>query len=206
MPEILIKLLKKPVFWLILALMAALSVCAVQRSRIGRITRENERYSANQTALLTEMKTLETENGDLMNQVQTVTLQRDEVKELLPKYESELKNLRIRLKDAEALAHVNTETIVEVEVPAKEVIKYVQVRDSTARLFHWSDDWVTVDCLILPDTVNCGVHVVDSLTLVRHRERRKCLFKKPAETFTVTSANPHTTITGMDFVTVVEGK
>lgn len=215
MKALLLKLIKSPLFWLIAAVIVLGSVCSVQSARLKEVKAEASRLEDNQAALLGQIERYKTENGELAASVQAVTLKADELSSLIPAYESELKQLRIDLKNAKSLARLSTQTTAEIAAPL--IVRELKEDDAPAsseseqsapRDFSWSDEWIAVSGKVYRDTVVCSFVSRDSLTLVAHYARRKCIFarwrKGKLVKYDVVSANPHTEIADVEYIEVVE--
>ena len=222
MKTILIKLLKSPVFWLSLAVIGLAITCSIQRRDITEKGKEVARLECNQTTLLKDVEHYRGKNGELVTSVNALTLRKDELETLIPKYENEIRSLKIKLEDAKSIAHIETETNVEASIPIADqsvpavvdsVLKTpvsVPVPEQSVpalpKEFYWKDDWTEISGKIYADSLSCSVTCRDSITLVAHYERKKCLFKKKGKLikYDVKSKNPHVTVKGIDVVELIE--
>lgn len=197
------------------ALLAALGIilclgifAAIQGTQLARSKQETARLGANQTALLTELAQERNAAGQLQSTVQALTLRRDELEAMLPAYERRLREMNIRLKDAQHLAQIATETAAQVTARPDTVIKYVQgvpVIDTAARRFRFFDEWIEAEISVTDTGAALRLHVNDSLTVVAHKERRRCIFRRPkVKYYTAVSANPYTTVTGISYIELTE--
>ena len=220
--EWLLGLLKKPVFWLCVALAIAVAILSIQHKKLAQAKEEAARYEENQTALLSDMEKYRTENGELVASVNALSLKAEELGVLIPKYEKEIKQLKIDLRNAKNIAHVSTETSVgiiaplgpetppETISPGKDEPQDTIPKDEPpmARDFSWSDDWITVQGKVYPDTVVCTFVSRDSLMLVAHYAKKNCIFKRWRKgkliKYDVKTKNPHTDIKGVEYIEVIE--
>ena len=220
--SLLCNLAKKPWFWLCVAIFALVTICTIQHRQLAQERQEAARLEDNQSALLLDMEKYRTENGELVASVQALTLKHDELSALIPQYEKEIKQLKIDLRNAKNIAHVETETSVDIIAPLvpetpPETISPAKDEDSQVpteeapfvpREFVWEDDWITVAGKVYADTVVCSFVSRDSLMLVAHYAKRKCLFFKGRKgkliKYDVKSKNPHTDIKGVEYIEVVE--
>lgn len=168
---------------------------------------EAARLAANQTTLLSEIDTARAENGRLMATVDALSLRRDELERLLPAQAAEIRNLRLRLKDVQAVAALQTETAFQADLDRDTV--FVEVFKEAApegrRSYRFRDVWVDALVTVVGDSARLDMSLRDSLTVVAHKERRKCIFKKPKITsLTVSPASPYTKVTGVGYVEVVD--
>lgn len=180
----------------------------VQGRVLAQTKREAARLDANQTALLTELVQERNAAGELQSTVQALTLRRDELEAMLPAYERRLREMNVRLKDAQHLAQIATETAAKVTAQPDTVIKYVQgvpVIDTAARRFRFFDEWIEAEISLSDTGAALRLNVHDSLTVVAHKERRRCLFRRPkVKYYTAVSANPYTTVTGISYIELTE--
>lgn len=210
-------ILLKPAFWLILALIALAAVCAIQHKNLAQKEKERARLEDNQSALLLDMEKYKTENGELVASVQALTLKGEELGALIPKYEKEIRSLKIDLKNAKSIASVETETSISVTAPLQEVIQQQEentpdpeepVEQPWPREFFWEDDWITIQGKVYPDTVVCSFVNRDSLILVARYQKKRCLFSKGRKgkliKFDVKTKNPHTDIKGVEYIELIE--
>lgn len=210
-------ILLKPAFWLILALIALAAVCAIQHKNLAQKEKERARLEDNQSALLLDMEKYRTENGELVASVQALTLKGEELGALIPKYEKEIRSLKIDLKNAKSIASVETETSISVAAPLQEVIQQQEentpdpeepVEQPWPREFFWEDDWITIQGKVYPDTVVCSFVNRDSLILVARYQKKRCLFSKGRKgkliKFDVKTKNPHTDIKGVEYIELIE--
>lgn len=210
-------ILLKPAFWLILALIALAAVCAIQHKNLAQKEKERARLEDNQSALLLDMEKYRTENGELVASVQALTLKGEELGALIPKYEKEIRSLKIDLKNAKSIASVETETSISVTAPLQEVIQQQEentpdpeepVEQPWPREFFWEDDWITIQGKVYPDTVVCSFVNRDSLILVARYQKKRCLFSKGRKgkliKFDAKTKNPHTDIKGVEYIELIE--
>ena len=209
MKTLFLKILKSPTFWriAIVAILAAVAFLAVKRVLAQR--EEIERLQANEAALLGDLEHYTDENGELHASVMALTMRSAEFEALIPKYEADIKALKIRARDLEHVAQVATQTLAEFTADVRVDTVYVRPDQPPVitRQFEWSDEWVSVAGRINDDKVACSVQGVDSLTLIAYRRPRgwwifKC--KGKIVKYDVKSANPHTTIGAVEYVEIME--
>ena len=210
----LLALAKKPVFWLCLSIAALLAVCTIQHKSLSEKERERVRLEDNQSAILLDMEKYRTENGELVASVQALSLKSQELSALIPKYEKEIKSLKIDLKNAKNFAHVETETSVDIvtplqpEDPADDDPVEEPEKPVTPREFSWNDEWISITGKVYPDTVICSFVSKDTLALIAYYQKRRCLFSKGRKgkliKYDVKSKNPHTDIKGVEYIEIIE--
>ena len=182
------------------------TVIAVQERQLEKARAEASRLAINQEALLRDLDTARAENGHLMASVDALTLRRDELEGLLPKYAAEVANLRLKLKDVQGVASVETSTAVQVVAVHDTVFLEREAPKAAGRRYRFRDAWVNAAVDIVGDSAHLELTARDSLTVVAHREPRKCLFRRKGKVtrYTVSPASPYTKIDGVSFVEVVD--
>lgn len=215
-------IVRKPVFWLCAALAVAIVLLYDEHTKLIQTRNDAARIKDNQAVLLGQMKRYRTENGELAASVSALSLKANELEDLIPKYVREISQLKVDLRNAKNMAHVSTETTVNIVAPLQPespseadstATDWKVVNDETktppaGRDFSWSDEWVSVAGKVYPDTVVCTFVSIDSLLLVAHYQKRKCLFRKWRKgkliKYDVTAKNPHTDIKSIEYIEVVE--
>ena len=195
------------------ALLAALGIILclaafvlLQGRKLKAETERADRLENNQSALLSDLHTETNRAGNLQAAVDALTLKTSELERLLPEYERKLADMKIRVKNAEHIAQVQTELAASVTARRDTVYEYIERPGPGRSRFTYSDAWLTAVIDVEEDSVaSLSLSAKDSLTLVAHKQRRKCLFKKPGPTrYTVESVSPYTTITGMKVVEIFD--
>ena len=180
---------------------------AIQRKNLARAKAEVERLEKNQAALLQDIEYTRNKAGDLQATVDALTLRRDELERLLPAYARKIKDMEIRLKEVQSVAAVTMETSAAVTATPDTIYVPVPVPGDPApepRRFVYSDAWLDA-VIYIGDSARVQVNVRDSLTVVAHREKRKCLFRRPRVIkYTAVPSSPYTTVTGLTYVEVTD--
>lgn len=217
--EIVLKVLKSPIFWLGALLLALAITCTIQHRNIVQKGQEVARLESNQTSLLSQVEYYRTENGELVASVQALTLKKEELESLMPKYEREIKALKIELSNVRNISNVETKMEVDIAapvsppaaIPASSIgeeseLPEKEEPDTYPKEFSWRDDWTEVRGKIYADSVSCSIICRDSLVLVAHYAKKKCLFKKKGKLikYDVRSKNPHVKVMGAELIDVIE--
>ena len=111
-----------------------------------------------------------------------------EFEKLNEKQASEIKSLKIRLKDVKNISATEVQTVIEVPIT---------ITDTVKQCFEYKDAYVAVDgCLV--DSIK--VESKDTITVINHIEPKKFLWiirygVKDVRT-TITNKNPYNQITG----------
>lgn len=185
-------------------IVTALLVVAIRHFR-----GENRRLTQNQTALASEIEHYRTQLGQEAASAQALRLRCAEFEELRAADAEEIRRLGIRLRRVEAAGKNVTQTDLEVRAPLHDTI-VIHRRDTlpiidTARGFRWQDPWVTVEGLLVGDSVACRVQSIDTLRQVVHRIPRKFLFIRwgtKALRQEIVSSNPHTRIIYAEYIRI----
>lgn len=192
------------------ALLAAVGIILCLAVYAGFTAREMARYRAeagrladNQETLLKELDVERNKAGNLQASVDVLTLRKDELEELIPSLEKRLKDMGVKLRKAEHVAQVALSTTATVEAVRDTVYIVTEEPFTGSARYTFVDEWLTADIVVENEEVaSLSIVARDSLTLVAHKQRRKCIFKKPKVSYTVESASPYTTITGMNYIEI----
>jgi hypothetical protein len=196
------KLLAKPSFWLAVAIIILGGIVAWSFDRNAKNEANIARLAANQETLLGQVEYYESENGELVASVQALTMQRDEFSELLADEKRKVESLRVRIKDLESIGEVDTKTDVTIEAPILPP-DTIYINEPIVGTFEWSDPWVSVVGELHPESIKAQINITDTITIIAHRKPRgwwifKC--KGKITRYDAMSANPHTTITHIEYV------
>ena len=181
--------------------------------RLESAKAEVQRLEHNQETLLGDVTFERNRAGELQATVDALTLRRDELERLLPEYVRRLADMGVRLREAESVARVSMEQAASVKAVRDTV--YVPIQspaDGTdvRRRYRYSDEWIDADVEVdlRVDTAGVTVRSRDSLTIVAHRARKRCLFPRfrvgKVTHYTVASSSPYSEITGFAIVEVID--
>lgn len=107
------------------------SIVWLQYRRMERLTKERDRFSMNNTALLSDIKRIQSDSATMALDVKVLRLTMDEYKKFRTKDTEKIKELGMRIKHLEAAARHE----VEVRAPIDAVIRDTFiVRDTTPLL------------------------------------------------------------------------
>lgn len=215
MKDFLLKLIKKPITLVILALVAAIGVISIQAALIKKHKAEISRLEMNQEALLTDLQYYQDENGNMVATVNALTLRRDELENLIPRYASEIETLKLKLKNVETLAHVSMETKAEVQTPTITLPPPPPLPQTTEQdnpdttalpyTFAYNDEWLTITGTVYPDSLsNITVECRDSLTLVAHKTKKRCCRKSKIIKYDVQTKSPYSIIKDISYIELIE--
>lgn len=194
--------MKKIVIYIILALIVT---CAGLGIALRKSNSEKERFKANQTALLSKVDTLTTENGKHAAESFKVALSSKEIIESNMRLRQELDELNIKLKRVQSASTSATKTEIKVVTQVRDSIVYRDSIITPIKVFSWRDAWTDVNGVIEKDSVDLSVQSVDTLTTIIHKVPHKFWFIKwgcKAIKQMVISSNPHTKITYTEYIEV----
>lgn len=213
MKDLIKKIIGKPLVIALLALAAAAAIIVAQAVSIRKQKAETTRLQINQDALLSEVQTYQDKEENLVATVNALTLRRDELENLIPEYTREIDNLRIKLKDVQSTAHIAMKTVARLQATASPEQEHPlppdpvtpQLPAETPGEFNYKDAWITVSGRVLNDSV-VDLRIIhrDSLTLVAHRTKKKCLRRSKIIKYDVLSNSPYTSITDVSYIELTE--
>ena len=179
--------MKKYLLFLIVAILTAFS-CITLIKENKRLKSENKRYFNNMLKMGTDVLITKDELLRSKAELGTMQLTAKEFERLNEKQASEIKALKIRLKDVKNVSTTEIQTIIEVPIT---------ITDTVKQCFEYQDEYVNVDgCLA--DSIK--VESKDTITVINHIEPKKFLWVfrygvKDVRT-TIINKNPYNQITG----------
>lgn len=168
-----------------------------------KLTSENERLTANATALMDRATYYETEAGKSVASVQRLKLDYSELQSHYDHVCRKADELGVQVKRLKAAATIATQTEVKVITQVRDSIVYRDGALDSLKLLRWRDPWVTVAGEIRGDSATLNVVSCDTITQIVHRVPKKFWFIKwgtKAIRQEVISSNPHTQITYTEYI------
>lgn len=164
--------------------------------------KDKERYEANTHALLTDLETFKTKDGENAAKLIQLELTNGEFEKLCSEQAKKIKDLNLKIKRLESVNVIGSETIGGGKTNIKDsvVIKYIDsVRYiDKVKTFEWSDEWTKINGVIEQDSVDLSYKSSDTLTMVAYRVPRKILGFIPCGTkyieVQIVNANKNTVI------------
>lgn len=176
------------------------ALCATAVAAWGVLRhKEVRRLENNQTALSEQVEYYRTRIGEQAASVRALQLRCDEFREMRQADARRIRDLGIKIRRLESSATASLESKVEVRTIVRDTV----ILHDTLRVFHWCDEWVTVDGRIGRDSVTCEVTSIDTLRQVVHRVPRRFLFIRygtKAIRQEIISSNPHSRIVYADYI------
>ena len=169
--------------------------------------REITELKATKTALLNDtVMYYNARNGQLVAEVEKVTLEKKELDLYNTKIRADLKNMKIKLRDAEMYISAQTTTNVKPpDIPLRDTIFVEKDKPIIGKSFNWSDHWGGMGGIIYNDSVRQPYYYSkDSITAVGVKVYKyKFLglrFKVIGAKLKVANANPNSTISSPEYV------
>ena len=187
-------------------LLYALAATGVIYLLINHYHTENERLSANHSALIASYRQ---RLDSLHASGEVLRLRCREFEALNAASAERIRQLGIRLRRVEAAASTTTRQELKIAAPIRDTV-FIQRRDTqpvldSAHHFCWRDPWVEIEGCITPDTLHCRLRSIDTLHQVVHRIPRRFLFFRwgtKALRQEIRSSNPHTKIVYSEYVII----
>jgi len=187
--------------YLIFGIMACVILILIGIIRIK--TRENKRLSANQAALLEDVRYYRTTDSLSAASVQVLTLTNTEFKQHNDVLVSDAESLNLKVKRLESAAVTATATVVELVTVWRDSIVYINGGIDTIRCVDYEDAYITVNACEIDSLIHGTLSVRDTLVQFVHRVPRQWLFFKwgtKAVRQEVLTKNPYNTITYTEFI------
>lgn len=192
--------MKKPIILIVAVLV--ITVCSLW-SKCKSLSEDNERLTANNTALMDKATYFETEAGNSAASVQRLELSYSELERNYQHVCQTTDELGVKVKRLQAAATTATQTEVKVITQIRDSIVYRDGVLDSLKMFKWSDAWVDVAGEIRGRDVSLDVVSNDTIRQIIHRVPKKFWFIKwgtKAIRQEVVSSNPHTKITYTEYI------
>lgn len=162
---------------------------------------------ATKTALLNDtVMYYQAKNGQLVAEVEKVTLEKKELDLYNTKIRADLKNMKIKLRDAEMYISAQTTTNVKPpDIPLRDTIFVEKDKPIIGKSFSWSDQWGGMGGIVTEKEIkNPYYYSKDSITAVGVKVYKyKFLglrFKVIGAKLKVTNLNPNSTISAPEYI------
>ena len=184
-----------------------LCLCAVIMY-FREVVKENLRLERNQVALLSDsLSHYKTKTGELVSSVEQLEMTIGELRRHRSELVSQLKSMKIRLRDVQSLSTTALENRVEVFVPIRDTIYIDTGKVVKAQSFHWSDAWTSIQGVIQNDSVKLKCQSRDTLLqVVRVVPKRFLFFRWGVKEIRqdVKVSNPNTVVTYSEFIKITK--
>ena len=149
--------------WKIIIVVILAVLLTIAYKKIERLKTENGRLERNQSSLLDTLSNVKFRDSLNKSSIKVLEFNLDELKEYRAQDAELIKDLKIRLKDAQSV--VKTEIVTKIEYRDK----IIYVGDSIRKI-DFKDRWTDLDITIRPDDqYDLKLQTTDSLTQVFHR-------------------------------------
>jgi predicted RNase H-like nuclease (RuvC/YqgF family) len=189
--------------WVTIAMVALVCLCSALYLRNKALLADNDRLTANQTALMQEAAYYETEAGKSAASVQKLELTISELKAEYKQVCRTAEELGVKVKRLQSAMATATKTEVKVITQVRDSIVYRDGVVDTLKAFGWQDAWVNVLGELKGRDVSLDVVSQDTLIQIVHRVPKRFLFFRwgtKAIRQEITSTNPHTKITYTEYI------
>ncbi len=189
--------------WVTIALVVLVCLCSALYIRNKVLRADNDRLTANQTALMQKANYYKTEAGKSAASVQKLELTNSELKDNYKRVCQTAEELGIKVKRLQAASTTATETEVKVITQVRDSIVYRNGAVDTLKTFAWHDAWVNILGELKGREVSLNVASQDTIVQIVHRVPKKFLFFRwgcKAIRQEIVSTNPHTKITYTEYI------
>lgn len=189
--------------WGIITMVVLVCLCSALYLHNKALRADNDRLTANQTALMQKASYYKTEAGKSAASVQKLELSYSELKDNYKRVCQTADALGIKVKRLQSATTTATETEVKVITQIRDSIVYRDGAVDTLKAFSWHDAWVNILGELKGRDVSLNVVSQDTLIQIVHRVPKKFLFFRwgtKAIRQEVTSTNPHTKITYTEYI------
>lgn len=167
--------------WLLLVLLSGLLYWSISSGR--KKSKEIDRLSNNQEALLSDLQIVKDKYGNEVARVQALELSKNEFEKLFKEQSEIAEGLRLKIKRLESYIQTSVETKDSITVDVQPPI-IVRDTSSVVRPFEFLDGWMALkgnltidgDKAIDPAKIQMSYSVTDTLDVMVYREPKKFLF------------------------------
>lgn len=189
--------------WVTIAMVVLVCLCSALYIHNKALRADNDRLTANQTALMQKATYYKTEAGKSAASVQKLELSNSELKANYNQVCQTAEELGVKVKRLQSAMTTATETEVKVITQVRDSIVYRNGTVDTLKAFSWHDAWVNILGELKGRDVSLNVVSQDTLIQIVHRVPKKFLFFRwgtKAIRQEITSTNPHTKITYTEYI------
>lgn len=189
--------------WGIISLVVLVCLCSALYLHNKALRADNDRLTANQTALMQKATYYQTKAGKSAASVQKLELSYSELKDNYKRVCQTADELGIKVKRLQSATTTATETEVNFTTQVRDSIVYRDGAIDTLKAFSWHDAWVNILGELKGRDVSLNVVSQDTLIQIVHRVPKKFLFFRwgtKAIRQEIMSTNPHTKITYTEYI------
>lgn len=189
--------------WVSIAMVVLVCLCSALYIHNKALRADNDRLTANQTALMQKATYYKTEAGKSAASVQKLELSDSELKANYKQVCQTAEELGVKVKRLQSAMTTATETEVKVITQVRDSIVYRNGTIDTVKSFSWHDAWVNILGELKGRDVSLNVVSQDTIVQIVHRVPKKFLFFRwgcKAIRQEIVSTNPHTRITYTEYI------
>lgn len=189
--------------WATIAMVVLVCLCSALYIHNKALRADNDRLTANQTALMQKATYYKTEAGKSAASVQKLELSNSELKANYKQVCQTAEELGVKVKRLQSAMTTATETEVKVITQVRDSIVYRNGTIDTVKSFSWHDAWVNILGELKGRDVSLNVVSQDTIVQIVHRVPKKFLFFRwgcKAIRQEIVSTNPHTRITYTEYI------
>jgi hypothetical protein len=189
--------------WVTIAMVVLVCLCSALYIHNKALRADNDRLTANQTALMQKATYYKTEAGKSAASVQKLELSNSELKANYKQVCQTAEELGVKVKRLQSAMTTATETEVKVITQVRDSIVYRNGTIDTVKSFSWHDAWVNILGELKGRDVSLNVVSQDTIVQIVHRVPKKFLFFRwgcKAIRQEIVSTNPHTRITYTEYI------
>ena len=156
----------------------------------------------NERVLLYGLDTLRAKNGTLYAKTEALSLSESKLKKYNSELSTELKNLRIRVKDLESTSQTIIDTDIDITTPLRDTIIIPKV---VSKAFDYSDTYVKIWGVVGQDSIKINYQSTDTLRIFHYYERKKFLFFRwgiKSENWIIKNNNPNNRIAAFNVIQI----
>ena len=156
----------------------------------------------NERVLLYGLDTLRAKNGTLYAKTEALSLSESKLKKYNSELSTELKNLRIRVKDLESTSQTIIDTDIDITTPLRDTIIIPKV---ISKAFDYSDTYVKIWGVVGQDSIKINYQSTDTLRIFHYYERKKFLFFRwgiKSENWIIKNNNPNNRIAAFNVIQI----
>lgn len=189
--------------WVTIAMVVLVCLCSALYIHNKALRADNDRLTANQTALMQKATYYKTVAGKSAASVQKLELSNSELKANYKQVCQTAEELGVKVKRLQSAMTTATETEVKVITQVRDSIVYRNGTIDTVKSFSWHDAWVNILGELKGRDVSLNVVSQDTIVQIVHRVPKKFLFFRwgcKAIRQEIVSTNPHTRITYTEYI------
>lgn len=195
-----------------LAIFTACMLCTVymQDRKIARLTAERDKYRENTKTLLQQSQTYHVQDSLNAAKVGALQLTIKELDQYRAQDAALVRDLKAKNRDLDQLNKAQLQTINQLRCMPRDTVIRIDSVLIPAKAVHCGDAWYTFDGILTADEFTGTMTSRDELVVTETVRYKKFLFWKTRKILDreleAVSRNPHTTITGLEYIIIDKEK